>query len=101
MQSLRDTELGDHLVAMLGLVFMMLIVCLLGLVGLSKPWDGGVVGQMLLTNAGGTAEMTKRMSDIDALTHWQSYTTSSRPAGLNGDHFGFAAPLVIISARSF
>jgi len=79
MQSLRDTELGDHLVAMLGLVFMMLIVCLLGLVGLNKPWDGGVVGLMLLTNAGGTAEMTKRMSDIDALTHWQSYTTSSAP----------------------
>jgi hypothetical protein len=60
MRRLRAAGLDVVLLALLGSSAMViLMVCLLGLLGLSKTWDGDVLGQLLLLRGGIAQTMTR------------------------------------------
>jgi hypothetical protein len=60
MRALRDAGLDVVLLALLvPSAVVMLMVCLLGLAGLSKNWDGGVLGQLMLLRGGVAHAMTR------------------------------------------
>ena len=50
-----------------------LMACLLGLLGLSKNWDGDVLGQLLLLRGGIAHTMTKEAGpQISTQINWQN-----------------------------
>ena len=74
MRALRDAGLDVALLALLvPSAVVILMVCLLGLAGLSKNWDGDALGQLLQPRGEMAHTMTRKTgSDVAAQINWQN-----------------------------
>jgi hypothetical protein len=80
MRALRYAGLDAVLLALLvPSAVVILMVCLLGLAGLSKNWDGDVLGQLMLLRGGITHATTPNMG---APVNWQKSRLNAGHASL-------------------
>ena len=79
MRTLRDVGDVVWLALLVPSAVVILMVCLLGLFGLSKNWDGGVLGQLLFLRGGIAHTMTRETGpDMDPQMRWQNPHASLR-----------------------
>jgi len=65
---------------------VILAMCLLALAGLSKNWDGDVLGQLLLLRGGVAHSLTKETAPgMGAQSNWQRSRVNTRHASLRDD----------------